>query len=207
MREQTMTVKDAIAKRRSIRKFTSEPVSHEYLMEVLEAARLSPSGCNSQPWRFRLVKNKPGIEWFGGPATAGQRWVGRAGAVIVCCVDTSAYLCDSRASIRALREAGLMSPEFAADVDESYLKPTENGPQAVLKGVAALNLAIAMSAMMLRAVELGLGTTWIGRLDEELIKEHLGLPEELGVVALLAVGHPGESPNPRPRKSLEDILV
>jgi len=202
-----MTVKDAIAIRRSIRKFTSEPVSREDLMQIIEAARLSPSGCNSQPWRFRLVTDRPGIEWFGGPATAEQRWVGRAGAVIVCCVDTSAYLCDSRSTIRALREAGLMSPEFAADVNDSYLKPAETGPKAVLKGAAALNLAIAMSAMMLRAVELGLGTTWIGRLSEELIKDRLGLPESLGIVALLAVGHPGENPEPRPRKSLEEILV
>lgn len=202
-----MTVKEAIAKRRSIRKFTIEPVSREDLMEVIEAARLSPSGCNTQPWRFRLVTERPEIEWFGGPATAEQHWVGRAGAVIVCCVDTSAYLCDSRATIRALREAGLMSPEFAADVDESYIKPAETGPKGVLKGAAALNLAIAMSAMMLRAVEMGLGTTWIGRLDEVLIRDHLGLPGNLGVVALLAVGHPGENPPPRPRKSLEEILV
>ena len=202
-----MTVKEAIAKRRSIRKFTSEPVSREDLLEIIEAARLSPSGCNSQPWRFRLVTDRPGIEWFGGPATADQHWAGRAGTVIVCCVDTSAYLCDSRATIRALREAGLMSPEFAADVNESYLDPVEAGPPAVLKGAVALNLAIAMSAMMLRAVELGLGTTWIGRLNEALIRERLGLPGGLGVVALLAVGYPGENPEPRPRKKLEEILV
>ena len=100
-----------------------------------------------------------------------------------------------------------MSPEFAADVNESYLKPVEAAPAAQLKGAVALNLAIAMSAMMLRAVELRLGTTWIGRLDEDLIRERLGLPEGLGVVALLAVGHPGEDPEPRPRKPLEQLLV
>lgn len=202
-----MTVKDAIAKRRSIRKYTDQPVLRELLLELIDAARLSPSGCNSQPWRFKLVTDRADIEWLGGPATAGQRWVGRAGAVIVCCVDTSAYLCDSRASLRALREAGLMSDEFASDVDRSYLKPAEAGPPGILKGAAALNLAIAMSAMMLRAVELGLGTTWIGRLEEAMVKERLGLPQGLGVVALLAVGHPAEDPAARPRKSLEEILL
>lgn len=202
-----MTVKDAIANRRSIRKFTEEPVPRELLLELVDAARLSPSGCNSQPWRFRLVMDRPGVEWFGGPATAGQRWVGKAGAVIVCCVDTSAYLCDSRATIRALSEAGLMSPEFASDVEKSYLKPVECGPPGLLKGAVALNLAIAMSAMMLRAVELGLGTTWVGRLEEGLVCERLGLARGIGVAALLAVGFPAEAPAPRPRKSLEDILV
>ncbi|WP_027190280.1 nitroreductase family protein [Fundidesulfovibrio putealis] len=202
-----MTVQEAIANRRSIRKFTDQPVTRELLLELIEAARLSPSGCNSQPWRFRLITRREDIEWLGGPATAGQRWVGKAGAVIVCCVDTSAYLCDSRATIRALREAGLMTPEFAQDVDESYLKPAESGPPELLRGAASLNLAIAMSAMMLRAVELKLGTTWIGRLEERIIRERLGLPEGLGVAALMAVGHPAESPPQRPRKSLEEILV
>jgi len=92
-------------------------------------------------------------------------------------------------------------------VDESYLKPAESGPPGLLRGAAVMNLAIAMSAMMLRAVELGLGTTWIGRLEEGLIRERLGLPGELGVAALMAVGHPAEAPAPRPRKPLEEILL
>lgn len=202
-----MTVKEAIARRRSIRKYTDEPVSRELLLELVEAARLSPSGCNSQPWRFRLVTDRPTIEWLGGEASGGQRWVGKAGAAIVCCVDASAYLCDSRATLRALREAGLMSPEFAENVEQSYLKPAESGPPELLKGAAALNLAIALSAMWLRAVELGLGCTWVGRVESELVKARLGLPEHLAVMALLPVGHPAENPEPRPRKALEDILI
>uniref|UniRef100_A0A7C4AGL8 Nitroreductase domain-containing protein n=1 Tax=Fundidesulfovibrio putealis TaxID=270496 RepID=A0A7C4AGL8_9BACT len=202
-----MTVKEAIEKRRSIRRFTDEPVTREELMELVEAARLSPSGCNAQPWRFRLVTDRDGVRWFGGEASGGQGWVGKAGAVIVCCVDTQAYMKDSRSTIKALREAGLMTPEFADDVEEAYLKPAECGPPGILKGAAALNLAIAMSAMMLRAVELGLGTTWIGRLEEEMVKRRLGLPEGLGVVALLAVGRPAEDPAPRPRKSAAELLV
>ena len=202
-----MTVKEAIAKRRSIRKFTDAPVSREHLMELIEAARLSPSGCNSQPWRFRLVTDRPTIGWFGGPATSKQGWIARAGAVIVSCVDTAAYMKDSRATICALRDAGMMTPEFASDVEENYLKPAECGPPGLLKGAAAMNLAIAMSAMTLRAVELGLGTTWVARLEEAIIKEKLGIPEQLGVVALLVVGYPAEDPDPRPRKSLEEILV
>jgi len=202
-----MTVKEAIEKRRSIRRFTGEPVAVEELMELVEAARLSPSGCNSQPWRFRLVTDPDTVRWFGGEPTARQGWAGKAGAIIVCCVDIGAYLKDSRSTLKALRDAGLMTPEFAEDVEESYLKPAECGPPGLLKGAAVLNLGIAMSAMMLRAVEMGLGTTWIGRLEEGMVKEKLGLPEHLGVAALLAVGRPAEDPAPRPRKAVEEILV
>ena len=43
---------DAIKKRRSIRKYSSRPISKEVLNEILEAARWAPSAHNAQPWRF-----------------------------------------------------------------------------------------------------------------------------------------------------------
>lgn len=202
-----MTVKQAIEARRSIRRFTSEPVSRELLLELIEAARLSPSGCNSQPWRFRLVTGRADMEWLAGEPTSKQGWVAKAGAVIVCCVDTSAYMRDSRSTIRALKEAGMVTEEFACEVEDLYLKPAENGPPALLVGAAAVNLAIAMTSMMYRAVELGLGSTWVGRVDDAAVRAHFGLPEGLSVAALLVVGHPAEDPEPRPRKPLEEILV
>lgn len=202
-----MNVKEAIEKRRSIRRFTDQPVSREELLELVEAARLSPSGCNSQPWRFRLVTERDDIAWLGGPATARQGWIAKAGGGIVCCVDTGAYMSDSRSTIAALRDAGLLTDEFAQDMENSYLKPAECAPPGVLRGAASLNLAVAMSAMMLRAVEMGLGTTWIGRLEEHMVRERFSLPGNLEVVALLVVGYPRENPAPRPRKALEEILV
>lgn len=45
-------VLDAIRERRSVRRFTEEPVSREDALEILEAGRWSPSGLNNQPWRF-----------------------------------------------------------------------------------------------------------------------------------------------------------
>jgi len=47
-----LTTKEAIERRRSIRKFKDKSVPDEHIMELIEAARLAPSGCNAQPWRF-----------------------------------------------------------------------------------------------------------------------------------------------------------
>jgi len=47
-----MDVFEAIKTRRSIRKYQNKPVEQEKLSKVLEAARLSPSAANRQPWRF-----------------------------------------------------------------------------------------------------------------------------------------------------------
>lgn len=48
-------VLDAIFKRRSIRRYTGEPISREEITAILEAGRWAPSGLNNQPWRFLVV--------------------------------------------------------------------------------------------------------------------------------------------------------
>ncbi len=52
-----LTTKEGIENRRSIRKFKAEPVPEDILYELLDAARLAPSGSNAQPWRFKIVKD------------------------------------------------------------------------------------------------------------------------------------------------------
>lgn len=49
---------ELVKERHSTRKFTSEPVKPELLDAVLEAARLAPSACNLQPWRFIVVSRE-----------------------------------------------------------------------------------------------------------------------------------------------------
>lgn len=46
----------ALHERRSIRKYTDEPVSREDLTAILEAGRWAPSGLNNQPWRFMVIQ-------------------------------------------------------------------------------------------------------------------------------------------------------
>ncbi len=202
-----MTVKEAVEKRRSIRKFTGTPVTRDQLIDLIEVARLCPSSINSQPWRFRPVTDPATIAWFSGEATSKQTWLAGAGGVIVCCVDAGAYMRDSRAILHAMRDAGMITTEFSDQVDTLYLDPIASGPPAMLRAAAAFNLAIAMSAMTLRAVEMGLGTTWVGRVEEDMVKQKLALPAHLAVIALLAVGWPAEQPDQRPRKGLDEILV
>ena len=50
-----MEVKKALQKRRSVRKFTREPVPEEAIHELLHAAMSGPSACNRTPWEFFVV--------------------------------------------------------------------------------------------------------------------------------------------------------
>jgi nitroreductase len=71
----------------------------------------------------------------------------------------------------------------------------------------AIDVAIALDHMTLAAAARGLGTCWIGAFYEDLVKEILGVPPEIRVVALLPLGYPAEEPEPRPRKSLDEIMA
>lgn len=69
-----------------------------------------------------------------------------------------------------------------------------------------VDLSIATAYMILEAYEQGLGTCWLGSFDEEKVKDILGIPENVRVVAITPLGYPDETPSPRPRKTLEDIV-
>ncbi len=69
-----------------------------------------------------------------------------------------------------------------------------------------LDIGIAMEHLMLAAAERGLGTCWIGWFDEAKIKEALGVPENMRVVASTPLGYPSEEAIATTRKSLEQIF-
>jgi len=53
-----MEFDEVIKKRRAVRKYEDKEVSNEVIEKLIDAARLAPSGMNSQPWRFLVVKDK-----------------------------------------------------------------------------------------------------------------------------------------------------
>ena len=57
-----MELKEVLLKRRSVRKFTDEPVSDEMIEELLHAAMSGPSACNKKPWEFYVVTNETKLE-------------------------------------------------------------------------------------------------------------------------------------------------
>ena len=69
-----------------------------------------------------------------------------------------------------------------------------------------IDVAIAIDHITLRAVELGLGTCWIGAFYEDKVKEIANIPEEIKVVELLTIGYPVNTNLVQKRRlPLEDI--
>jgi nitroreductase len=201
-----LTTKEAMEKRRSIRKFRPDPVPDECIRELLESARLAPSGCNAQPWRFKIVR-EPTIRQQLADAAHAQKFIADAPVVIVCCADVKGYLDGTVSGIQDLGRIGAVEDRVVEIlVDRArQMKTTctvdEIGPRI------ASNVVIAIEHIVLRALDFGLGTCWIRLLDEQRVKKIFGWDENIAVVALLPLGYPADSPAPRKRLPLEELLL
>ena len=200
-----LTTKEAIEKRRSIRKFKPDPVPEEHITALLDSARLAPSGSNAQPWRFKVVRDRETRLQLS-QASHNQAFIAEAPVVFICCIDLKSFIDGTVSGIQDLGRIGAVEGRIVkiiADRTERYT-PVEIEE---LTPRIALNLAIAVEHIVLRALDFGLGSCWIRLFDEKAIKAIFGWGRNIHVVALLPVGYPAESPAPRRRLKIEEILI
>jgi len=74
------------------------------------------------------------------------------------------------------------------------------------KNYADVDATIAMDHLILAAANEGLGTCWIGAFDPAVAREIFGLPTNVEPVAFTPLGYPADSPSPKKRKDLSEIL-
>lgn len=170
-----------IEMRRSIRKYSNKPIEDEKINEILESARLAPSGNNTQPWHYIIVKSEE-MRRKVAEASHNQKWMLTAPAFIVC-------VADSRCRI-------------SKDIDV-YLD--ENSPQDEVKRIIR-DTSISAAYMLLEANNVGLGACWVAEFTQEEIRPVLGIPSDKYVIGVITVGYPNESPKARPRKKLKEIV-
>ena len=85
-----MDVAKAIRARRSVRAYLDKPVEEDKLQRVLDAARLAPSACNMQEWKFVVVRDDATRRNLVDVAM-GQAFVGQAPVVIAACATVTDY--------------------------------------------------------------------------------------------------------------------
>lgn len=174
-----MHLDDILARRQSIRSFLPRCVDRQDILAIGEAARMAPSACNSQTWRFIAVTNPDTIRQICTEAmrpVIPNRWLAEAPLVMVGCSQL-----DIVANRIGTRISGI----------EYY----------------QIDIGIAMEHMVLKATDLGLGSCWIGWFSESRVKKILEIPNRIKVSAMLAIGYPRKVPaQPRPRKPMEKIL-
>jgi len=169
--------------RKSIRAYEDKPVSREDLMKLVEVGRLTPSGCNAQPWKF-IVIDEP---------------------------EAKAKLCDGLVCTDGLTGAPWRDqvPAFIVLVEQhANVKPAVlrhyNDSQRFAQG----DIGAACMNMCHMAMELGLSTCILGMNDQKKMEAHFGIPEGNEVRLVLAVGY-GIDLNPgfvKVRKPLEEVV-
>ncbi len=165
--------------RESCRSFSDQPVEHEKLVRCVEAARLAPSACNSQPWRYLVVTNPALCEKLR-PLVQGlgmNKFADGCGAFIV-----------------VLEEPANLS-ERAAKLFKS-------------QNFAPIDIGLSVSQLCYAATEQGLSTCILGWLDEKKLHELFSLASNERVRLVLCVGYavPGDL-RKKARKPIEQVVT
>jgi nitroreductase len=197
-----MELSDVITSRRSIRKFRQEDISADTIRLLLDAARLAPSGSNLQPACFVVAQSSAAKETLS--RYTPYKFIAKASVIFVCCADLTAM------TTRDKRVGELLNEGAFEGVDIDMNDPAATSPvmdDAAVKAYLSMNVAIAIEHIVLKAVDLGLGSCWLGRFDRDKVKEYLSLDESIYPVVLLPVGHPDQSPKERPRFALDKLVL
>lgn len=175
-----MELQEALQKRRSIRKFTDEPVTDDEIRAVLEAARMAPSWANVQPWEFIVLRDRNLIEKI--TATYAEK-----NPAIKCSQAASTLV----AACARNGVSGCYDGKNLTKFNEWFM----------------FDLGMAVQNLCLKAHELGLGSVVVGLLDHDRARALLGLPTDREVVVCIPLGRPAvagkEGP---PRKPLPEFV-
>jgi nitroreductase len=158
-----MNFKDLVKQRYSCRKFLPLEVEEEKILECIEAARLAPSACNAQPWKFIVVSDVSIKQKLVEKATSGvykiSKFISNAPVIIAVLADKGSFLSKVGSLVR--------NTKF-------YL----------------IDIGIACEHLVLQATELGLGSCYVGWFSEKGVKEVLNIPKKYEVPLLICLGYP-----------------
>ena len=196
---------DLVGQMRAMRRLKPDPVPLELLRKVLDAGVKAPSGMNSQPWAFVVVRDSEGKRWFADRYAAGIR--SRFGGFEIPDDDDSPMARQGRALIYQTEHmhefpvllfvCGLRDWPFAVPPEERV----GHGPP----NYGAVYPCVQNIMLACRAVGLGAALTTMHQLFEDEMHERYGIPDEYGVVVTIPIGFPMGNFGPVRRTPAEQL--
>ncbi len=175
-----MSFLDLANKRYSVRNYKSTPVPQEKMRRCIEAARLAPSACNSQPWKFIIVDDPELVNELAKAAFEG---------------------------LLDFNNFAFKVPVFVLIVSERQKMFAKFGGVVKKKNFSLMDIGIAAEHLCLQATEEGLGTCILGWFNEKKVKKILSIPKLKRVELIIAVGFSADEEIPhKKRKSMDEIL-
>ncbi|MDR1029016.1 MAG: nitroreductase family protein [Clostridiales Family XIII bacterium] len=216
-----MELKEVIGKRQSVRKFKADDVPNDDIREMIDAARVAPSGKNMQNWHFVVVKNK-------GLMHKVAEVIRNKNEEIAKRMDGV----DREKSDRFRKFADrftlffLDAPALIIVMTQTYIPSGYNEYELIgadphllddllsHRNPGMQSLGAAIEHLYLRAVDLGYGCCWLTSANyaagaiEELVRTEAGFRDETYyMAALIALGVPDGEPKSPGRKPLEEIYT
>jgi nitroreductase len=175
-----MSFLNLVNKRYSVRNYKTTPVPQEKVIRCIEAARLAPSACNSQPWKFIIVDDPELVNELAKAAFEGL-------------LDFNHFAFKAPVLVLVVSERENLSAKFGSIVKK--------------KNFSLMDIGIAAEHFCLQAAEEGLGTCIIGWFNEKKVKKILSIPRLKRVELVVTVGFSADEKIPlKKRKSMNEIL-
>jgi len=171
---------ELVKKRRSFRRFKSDPVPKEILEKVLDAARYPPSAGNSQPWEFVVVQDVATKESITQSITSGYKKIRKADPTMYWAVAVQPHLSTAPVLIIVCGDRRLQ---------ETY--PVHLPREVLLRQ----SLAVSIYTLQLAAASFGLATAWATMQTESRetqIRKLLGIPDVYTIDHIVPLGYPDE---------------
>lgn len=178
-----MELKEAIENRRSIRKFDQTKLEKHIIEEIIHDGTLAPSAKNRQPWKFIVIQN--------------EQIKNSIVEEMMKEVENRIHMGKNKGSIEETAKAMKQAPCLVMIFNIE--------PHNCISDIQSIGACI--ENMCLSATDKGLGSLWINDIYEIEDKlKNLLHQEEHQLVAGLALGYSLQSPKPRPRKSIEEVM-
>lgn len=174
-----MSFLDLLKTRQSDRSFTASPVETEKIDRIIEAARLAPSACNSQPWKFIVV-------------TDSEKRMEIADAVT--------------SKILSMNHFSKQAPIQIVVVEESSNLSSGFGGWAKNKHFPHIDIGIAAVHICLAAADEGLGSCMLGWCNEKKIQNVLNIPKDKRVLLVILIGYTDQKLREKKRKLKDEIV-
>lgn len=177
-----MEALECIKTRRSVRKFTEQPIDRALLEQVVAAVAYAPSWKNTQIARYTVVTDPTKKQCLADE-----------------CMMDFAFNQKTSSHAPALVVVTAITGRSGYERDGSFSTSQGTHWQSFDAGVAAQTFCLAAHA-------LGLGTVIMGIFDEAKVRAVLDLPAEQMVSAIIAIGHSAEQPVCPKRKDVDTLL-
>lgn len=191
----------AIRDRRSIRAFLDTPVNRQDIEDILQSAVLAPSSKNRQPWKFVVVQGAAKTEML----KAFHTGVAREESGDALLPQSRKYIEGAKYTIQILEQAPVVI--FAINPLGKGVLADLTPEERVYETCNIQSLSAAVQNMLLAATEKGLGSLWICDIFFAYQELCAWLGDQGELIAAVAIGHPNETPNARPRKVLTDVVA